>query len=236
MGTFVRRSTSRAALAALAAAAASLSLGAAAQAAPPSLPPQATDHGDFYTLSGKANDKAATIERLERALDTASPGVARQARHRHAHASIHGSGHLTGYRSKAVMCSTAYAKFDDTISHPFLETSATVSGSSRTAWLGNCPYNANTVKLNDESLLRQHRHLGQRRRRGLLRLRRRLRRLERQRRHGVVHQPLLQRRQGERQPDQPDLARAAELGRDVQVRYELLHRRGQRLEAHLRRR
>jgi hypothetical protein len=149
MGTFVRRSTSRAALAAFAAAVASLSLGAAAQAAPPSLPPQAKDHGDFFTLSGKANDKAATIERLERALETASPGVARQSR-THGHASIHGSAHLTGYRSKAVMCSSAYAKFDDTISHPFLETSATVSGSSRTAWLGNCPFNANTVTLRDE--------------------------------------------------------------------------------------
>ena len=155
MGTLVRRSTSHAALAAFAVAAASLSLAAAAQAAPPPLPPQATDHGDFFTLSGKADNKAATIERLERALDTASPGVARQSRrrahdHRHVHASIHGSSHLTGYRSKAVMCSSAYAKFDDTISHPFLETSATVSGSSRTAWLGTCPFNANTVTLRDE--------------------------------------------------------------------------------------
>jgi hypothetical protein len=148
MGTLLRRTSSRVTVAALAvAAAASLSLAASAQAARST--PLQEDHGDFTALSGKPGDKAATVKRLERALKTPSAGVARH-RHKHAQSSIHGSSHLTGYRSKTVMCSYVYAKFDDTISHPFLETSATVSGSSRTAWLGTCPFNAANVRLRDE--------------------------------------------------------------------------------------
>ena len=138
-------------VAALAAAAASLSLGAAAQAAPPSLPPQAMDHGDFYTLSGKADDKAVTIERLERALDTASPASRARAHSPTARAREHPRlrpPHRLPVEGGHVQQHLREVRRHDLAS--FLETSATVSGSSRTAWLGTCPFNANTVTLRDE--------------------------------------------------------------------------------------
>jgi hypothetical protein len=140
MGRLVRRTVLAAAVLAVAGTAPSM-------AADRALPSQARDHGDFITLSGNSADKAGLIRRVEVAKGNSSPGV--PARSTGARAAIHGSSHLTDYTSKTVMCSYIYAKFDDTVSHPFLETSATINGSSRTAWLGACPVNAGSVHLND---------------------------------------------------------------------------------------
>lgn len=119
---------------------------APSMAASKALPAQARSHGDFVTLGG-AGAKSDLIRRVEVAKGNASPGVV--ARGVQARASIHGSSHLKDNHQTNIKCSYIYAKFDDSVSHPFLETSATINGSSRTAWLGACPVNANTVKLVD---------------------------------------------------------------------------------------
>jgi hypothetical protein len=46
-------------------------------------------------------------------------------------------------------CSYLRSRFDNTVSHPTIETSATISGHSQTAWFGSCPYNAASVRLDD---------------------------------------------------------------------------------------
>lgn len=141
----------RASLVALAAVAGGLGTTAAAQAAAPSgLPSQARAAGaGVWTLSGPVADKRAAIAQLETALGEASPGaIAARAKPRvKARASVTQS--LSGSHSRAILCSSAYARFSDTITHPLLETSATVDGSSRTAWLGSCPFNAASVHLQD---------------------------------------------------------------------------------------
>jgi hypothetical protein len=140
---------------------------AAAQARPPQLPPlppQARVQGDMILLEGAVPSKEQALAQVDAYVDALlAPEIAKQQAEAAAAGGrtygsrrtsgrrllIHGSTHLTGYGRLNRSCSYMYASFDDTVSHPFFETSATVSGSSRTAWLGTCPFNAEKVTLKD---------------------------------------------------------------------------------------
>jgi hypothetical protein len=137
-----------------------------AATAKPGLPTQARAVGSTIVVEGVV-DKEAVLAQIDAYVDALlAPQIAAQEAAARADMSrpvsgrlgpavsrrpaIHGSQHLKAEARRNRSCSYMYVRFDDTVSHPFFETSATVSGSSRTAWLGTCPFNANRVTLADQ--------------------------------------------------------------------------------------